>query len=320
MTDQAETLRAIMRARQQEHTGKVVMLPESRPRIMPRTLAITSGKGGVGKTNVVANLALALARHGQRIIILDADISLANLHLLFNLEPKFNLHHVLTGSKQLSEVVVSGPGGIRIIPAASGLEVLAALDDAGLDRVLTQFAQLQDVDLLLIDTAAGLDEAVMAFVLAADEVLVVTTPEAPAYMDAYHIIKAIHTRDACKPIGLVTNMCHTTQEGCETGEMLRMLANQFLGHPVKVWGQIPRDPEVPKAVRQRLPLLLTAPGAPAAQSIQRLAGYVLNLNVGPMHRSSVGDLLGRVKGWLQSSKLAGAREYAKIKVRDQGVA
>ncbi|KXK36021.1 MAG: Flagellum site-determining protein YlxH [Candidatus Hinthialibacteria bacterium OLB16] len=174
VTDQAQRLREMIESLHPE-APVVALRPEYRK---VRTIAVTSGKGGVGKSNIVANLAIALSRRGKKVLVVDADLSLANIHVLLGLQPHFNLSHVISGEKRLGEVMIEGPAGVKVIPASSGIAELAMLRERELEGLIHQFQGfLPEMDLILVDTAAGLADSVLSFVHAAREVLVVTTPE-----------------------------------------------------------------------------------------------------------------------------------------------
>jgi len=254
-----------------------------------RTLAVTSGKGGVGKTNVTANLALALAQRKQRVLILDADLGLANVDIMMGLLPKYNLMHVLRGDLSLEEIIVAGPLGVSVIASGSGIQELANLDDARRGRLLLSLASLKrSYDYLLIDTSAGLGKNVLGFVLAADETLVVTTPEPPAMLDAYSMIKVIIQENPQAQVRLVVNMVRDEAEGREVSDKMTVLAHRFLGAAISPLGYVTRDPRVSDAVREQTPLLMLYPTSPAARCVQSLAMKLTDGRVGPPQ----GDLKG----------------------------
>ncbi len=177
-------------------------------------MAIASGKGGVGKTNVVAGLAMALAQMGQRVVVLDADFGLANLDILLGLSPEYTLEHVLRGEKLMEEILLDGPFGIRIIPASSGIQELTRLDAAAEMRLVQGLQRISaGSDWLLIDTAAGIHDSVIKLLMAAQEVLLVTTPEPTALVDVYAMVKVVHLRDPHKPLWLLVNNAQSAGGG-----------------------------------------------------------------------------------------------------------
>jgi flagellar biosynthesis protein FlhG len=266
-----------------------------------KVIAVTSGKGGVGKTNLVCNLALALSQMGRRVVVFDADLSLANIDVLLGISPRYNLSHVIAGEKTLKEVLVTGPEGILIVPGGSGgVEELANLDERDLERLLESFEELDGkCDVLLIDTAAGINHIVLSFLLAADYVLVVTTPEPTAYTDAYAVIKILTQHVPDKPLAVAVNMARNSREAGEVIRLMLQICRTMLRVGFDNLGSIPQDLEVLQAVRDQRPLLLHSPYSPAAKSIRRLACSLLQTE-GRMSSSGglrefMTRLLGRVR-------------------------
>lgn len=274
MQDQAERLRQLV--------GRLnVPVPLERSaasRSNCRVIAVTSGKGGVGKTNVSVNFALALARQGKKVLLFDADMGLANVDVMLGVVPKFTLLNVLNGQKTLSEIIVEGPGGIRLVASGSGgVQELADLNDAQRGKFLEALLELQyEADIILIDTGAGLHRNVLAFALSAEEVVVVTTPEPTALMDAYGMIKILHREKRNPVISVVVNMAAHQIEADEAGKKLVLLSKRFLNFDVEYMGFVPRDQAMIKAVKEQKPVLLSVPISPAAISLNRLAELLLS--------------------------------------------
>jgi len=261
MTDQASKLRAMARAE----------VPVS-PLFSSRVMAITSGKGGVGKTNVVAGLAMSLAEMGQRVVVLDADFGLANIDILLGLSPTHTLEHVLRGEKLLEEILVDGPKGIKVIPASSGIQELTRLDAASELRLIQGLQRVAEgQDWLLIDTAAGIHDSVIKLLMAAQEVLLVTTPEPTSLVDAYAMVKVVHLRDPKKPLWLLVNNAQSETEAEETIEQLQAATQRFLGRELQVLGLVPSDPFLLQAVRQQRGVVDVFPEAPSAQAFRTIA-------------------------------------------------
>ena len=259
MNDQANRLRALAQ-------------PQEPTLFHSRVMAIASGKGGVGKTNVVAGLALALAQMGQRVVVLDADFGLANLDILLGLSPEFTLEHVLRGDKVMEEILLDGPFGIRIIPASSGVQELTRLNTAAELRLVQGLQRVSDTcDWLLIDTAAGIHDSVIKLLMAAQEVLLVTTPEPTALVDAYAMVKVVHLRDSQKPLWLLVNNAQTHEEAEETIEQLQAATQRFLNRELNILGMLPADPFILQAVRQQRGVLELFPQAPVALALQAAA-------------------------------------------------
>lgn len=261
MTDQASKLRALARAE----------IPEN-ALFHSRVMAITSGKGGVGKTNVVAGLAMSLAEMGQRVVVLDADFGLANIDILLGLAPTHTLEHVLRGEKMLEEILVEGPKGIKVIPASSGIQEMTHLDAASELRLVQGLQRVSESqDWLLIDTAAGIHDSVLKLLMAAQEILLVTTPEPTSLVDAYAMVKVMHLRDPKKPIWLLINNAQSETEAEETIEQLQAATQRFLGRELQVLGMIPADPHMLQAVRQQRGVVEAFPRSPSAQAFRALA-------------------------------------------------
>ena len=261
MTDQANRLRALARSQ-----------PSASTLFGSRVMAIASGKGGVGKTNVVAGLAMTLAQLGQRVVVLDADFGLANLDILLGLAPQYTLEHVLRGEKLMEEILMDGPFGIRIIPASSGIQELTRLDAAAELRLVQGLQRVsQAIDWLLIDTAAGIHDSVIKLLMAAQEVLLITTPEPTALVDAYAMVKVIHLRDKHKPLWLLINNAQGEEEAEETIEQLQAAIRRFLDREINVLGMVPSDPFMLQAVRQQRCVVDLYPKAPATQALARAA-------------------------------------------------
>ena len=259
MLDQAERLREL--ARSGRRRGRVV--------------AVTSGKGGVGKTNLAVNLAVASAAAGRRTTLLDLDLGLANVDILMNLSPRYTLAHVLAGGRSLADIVTSGPGGVRVVPGASGVPRLADLDQNGREDLLRELGELEEgADLLVLDTGAGISRNVVAFAAAADEVVVVTTPEPTSVLDAFATIKVLSREEALGRVRLVVNQCATRAEAEAVSRRVAGACRQFLGLSVDRMGYVISDYHVGQAVRMRRPLVLAYPDAPASRCIRTLAGLL----------------------------------------------
>ena len=243
----------------------------SPPAYRNRVIAIASGKGGVGKTNIAVNLGISLARRGLRVALLDADLGTANVDILLGLHPRYHLQHVITGQKSLAEIIVKGPFGLQVIPGASGLPDLADLPEAQRETLLRALMVLDGaVDLLLIDTSAGIGRHVVQFILAAGEVVIVTTPEATAIADAYALIKVLANYQWSVSTKLVINNVRQRGEGEATARKLAAVAQQFLGRQLEMIGALPYDKSVIEAVRRQSPLQQNYPRSPAAIAINRL--------------------------------------------------
>ncbi|MBF0500778.1 MAG: MinD/ParA family protein [Candidatus Riflebacteria bacterium] len=256
-------------------------LEARRPRIpgrkIARTITVTSGKGGVGKTNFVANLAICLGQAGRRVIILDADLGLANIDVVFGIRPKRTLSDVINGAFTINEILIPGPCGINIIAGGSGLADMTHLKPEQTTRLFDQLRFLEDrADFLLIDTGAGISQNVISFCLAADSIIVVTTPEPTALADAYGIIKVISQSRPEADVSVLVNRAEHEEEARFIHERLRNVAWEFLQFSVKELGYLPQDRQMYLAVRQQTPLMLFSPMSPAAVRLRDIVVTAFN--------------------------------------------
>ncbi|HEX7077689.1 MAG TPA: MinD/ParA family protein [Candidatus Eisenbacteria bacterium] len=275
-TPRAKKRRAPRKPRGQATRPAAIAPPGSRPR--RRIVAVTSGKGGVGKTNIVTNLAIALSRQGIRVLVVDGDFGLANVDLLLGIAPQFDLQDVILGNRKVSDIVLDGPDGIRILPASSGVEELANLDEYRTEVLIRSLAELEgEVDIILIDCPSGIGRNAVALAQVADPILVVTTPEPTAFSDAYAMIKVLCRRSIkCVP-ALVVNEADSEEEAAAVAKRVRAVAKRFLNLDVEYWGAILADESVPKSVLRQEPFLSTYPYSPAASCVYQLARRVLGM-------------------------------------------
>jgi flagellar biosynthesis protein FlhG len=244
---------------------------------VPKVISITSGKGGVGKTNIVANLGYTMTRLGKKVLIFDADMGLGNLDVLLGLTPQFNLSHVIRGEKQLSEIVISGPGGMQILPAASGIQDLTALTQKERQMVFGQLeAFIYDYDMMLIDTAAGISTNVLYFNINSDEILVVATPEPTSITDAYAMMKVLSVKYGAVHFKLVVNLAATSTEAEDVFRQLSLVANRFLNISIDYYGSVVFDEAVKKGVRQQKAVTEIAPLAKSSRDLEKLARKIIN--------------------------------------------
>ncbi len=240
-----------------------------------QVVAVTGGKGGVGKTNVSVNLAIGLAELGRRVVLLDADLGLANVDILLGISAKRTLEDVLKGECSLADVMVPGPKGIRIVPAASGTQYmvqLSAMEHGGLINAFNEFAD--QVDVLVIDTAAGISDTVVSFVRAAQETLVVVCNEPTSITDAYAMIKMLHQKYHMQRFHVVANMVRSTQEAQELYQKLIKVTDRFLDVALIYAGGIPFDENLRKAVQRQKAICELFPRSSASQAFYALAKKV----------------------------------------------
>jgi flagellar biosynthesis protein FlhG len=242
-----------------------------------RTIAITSGKGGVGKTSIAVSLSIALAQGGRtKVTLLDADLGLANINVIMGIIPQFNLYHVIKGKKKLKDIVIEVPEGIRIIAGASGFHQLANLDIKQRKEFIDEFATLEGDDYMIIDTGAGVSQNVLSFVIAADEVIVITTPEPTAITDAYGIIKSIASQTNEKTIRLIVNRVDSVSEGKRVAQRIISIASQFLNIKIESLGFIFDDDAVSKAVRAQKPFIVSYPKSKSSVCVSMIADKIAN--------------------------------------------
>ncbi len=300
MVDQADRLRQISRERGEKIDGASFAGSGS------RVVAVSSGKGGVGKTNLVVNLALTLARWDYRVVIIDADLGMANVDVLVNAFPRHTLEDVLEGDMDVRDIILEGPANVKIVPGGSGMFSLANLDQARRSSLVERLQVLEEEgDILFIDTAAGLSRNVISFVASADEAIIVTTPEPTALTDAYGMIKVLREKGIKKKVHLVVNFASDLSQGEEVYRRMNKVVGKYLsGLEVNFLGPINRDPLVTRSVQDCEPLVLSHPQAPAAQSIQRIAqrfvyaGEGTAGETGESSRRGVGGFLKRLQGFL----------------------
>ncbi len=237
----------------------------------------TAGKGGVGKSVVSVNLAVALAQQNKRVMLLDADLGLANVDIMLGLHTKYNLSHVIQGSCRLRDVIVEGPSGIQVIPAASGTEFMTQLSAAEHAGIIDAFNELTDeLDYLIIDTAAGISDTVLSFARSSQELIVVVCDEPTSLTDAYALIKVMNTRYDWTHFHILANMIRDTKDGRELFNKLFVVAEQFLDVHLNYLGLIPFDDHIHKAAKKQKPVLMAYPESSAAVSFRELAINVDN--------------------------------------------
>ncbi len=240
-----------------------------------RVIAITSGKGGVGKTNIVGNLAIALAKNNNKVLVLDADLGLANIDIIYGIHPEYNIGHILSGEKELADVIVSAYPGVDVMPSVSGESAITKLTEGQKLNLLAEFETLDGIyDILLVDTAAGISDNVIYFNLAAEECIVVATGEPTSITDAYGIIKVMSGRGV-KRFKLLVNMVKTKQEAKTVYLTLSQAADRFLnGVVIEFINYIPYDEKLKDAVIHRKPVIELHPDAMSVKGIVEVAGLI----------------------------------------------
>ncbi|WP_020565697.1 MinD/ParA family protein [Methylosarcina fibrata] len=237
-----------------------------------RVIAVASGKGGVGKTTVSVNVAVALARMGLRVALLDADMGLANVDILLGIYPKFNLAHVLSGERTLDEIMLDGPCGLKVIPGASGIQKMSELSTIEQAALIRAFSEIdQEMDILIVDTAAGISASVINFVRACQEIKVVICDEPTSLTDAYAFIKLLYKDYGIWEFDVIANMVPTIRQGKKLFEKLRKVTDYYLDVNLQFAGAVPYDLNLRKSVQQQSPVVLEYPESEVSLAIQAIA-------------------------------------------------
>jgi flagellar biosynthesis protein FlhG len=278
MADQAQNLRELVKKRQEV-----------------RVFSITSGKGGVGKTSVAVNLAIALSRLGVRVLVVDADFGLANVDVMLGATSKFDISYFLRGEKTLQEIIQMGTEGVRFISGGSGVYDLLNISEEQLAEVLARIVKLDTpVDFIIIDTGAGINDNIINMVLASSETIVVTTPEPTAILDAYALVKTIIRRDGSHPIHVLINKCETRKEAQRVQDGFIEVVGRHLGKSISPLGLITYSHEVSLSIKRQVPIMVSSPVGATAKEIEQIARSVLDL---PRAKPS-GNILSKVFGRL----------------------
>ncbi len=253
-----------------------------------RVVSVSSGKGGVGKTAVVANIGVSLAKRGSKVLILDADLGLANIDVVFGLTPPYNLNHFFSGEKDLGSIMVQGPHGVRILPAGSGLQSFIHLDSELKLKLLDGLDSLDiEFDFVLIDTEAGISENVTYFSTAAQEILLVTTPDPTAITDVYALMKLLFTRYHEKHFNLVVNMVKDEDEALEVYRKLSIVANRYLDISIDYFGSIPFNRLMAESIRKQQVMVEFYPQSDTSQAFASLAGHISSIAAARSPKGSV---------------------------------
>lgn len=261
----------------------------------PRVICISSGKGGVGKSNFTINLAMAIQRRGKKVIVIDADIGLANIEILLGALPKNSLMDVISNHLNIEDVIMHITENVGIISGGSGLNAGSELTGYDLNRLLTEIFRLRNfADYILIDTGAGISRPVVSFIEAANELIVVTTPEPTSIADAYALIKTLSVQKSEKKLGIVVNKVWNTKEGEASFSKISSVAKKFLDKELNYMGSIPLDDNVSKAVRSQKPFYLSYPKTKATMNVDLIAAKIMQLEIEKEKRFS--SFVERLKG------------------------
>ena len=264
-----------------------------------QVIAVASGKGGVGKTNVSANLALSLVESGKEVLLMDADLGLANVDLLLGLHAEHNLSHVINGERTLEEVIIEGPMGLKIIPAASGTQMMSELSQEQHAGIIRAFSELSlPIDVLVVDTAAGISDSVISFTKASHEVIVVVCNEPTSLTDAYALIKVLSEEHEVQRFNILANMVRTPKEGLNLFAKLSRVTDHYLDVTLDYLGAIPFDEYLVKSVKKQLAVTQAYPQSPSALAFRKMARKV---NSWPLPQQASGHLEFFVERLIQYS-------------------
>lgn len=275
--DQASGLRQMVRKKARDMRDGIKLSKFGAGQSFPRVISVTSGKGGVGKTNIVGNLAIAFKMLGKRVLILDGDLGLANIDIIFGLNPAYNIKHVISGEKDLADVIVNGPSGIRIIPAGSGLHELVHLSQGEKLNLLNEFDRLDEAfDIFLIDTGAGISSNIMYFNMASEERIVVVTSEPTSITDAYALMKVLFKKYGTNTFKLLVNMVESTRDAKSVFLNLSNAVEHFLSDiSLEYLGFVPKDENVARAVKQQRAVIECYPESASSKEFHELACRLL---------------------------------------------
>lgn len=287
MMDQANRLRSMVTQRDihqlQNHMSRDIKI-----------FTVASGKGGVGKTNVVVNMAIALQKKGERVLILDADLGLANVDVVLGIYPRITLHDVLFRNKRLQDAVIRGPGGIRIIPGGSGILEMTKIDGDRQRNLAEQFKEIEDIDVLLIDTGAGISMSQLSFITFSQEVILITTPEPTAITDVYSVMKIISELGIKRKVRLIVNRVSSEKMAELTYEKLRKTAGNFLDIDLEYLGYVVDDVRVANSVMRQVPFMLQYPNCLASRSIERISDRIMGETVQGMKIKTMSEVYNRL--------------------------
>ncbi len=290
MSDQAHKIQEIAHGELPDYVAG-----SSRENRKTKIYSVVSGKGGVGKSNVAINLGISMTRFGHRVLLIDADMGLANLDLLLGLTPNYNLMHLLTGKKLLEEVMITGPSGIKLIPSNSNGRIEKEVSQQNIKEIMGFIRENPDVpDTVFIDTGGGITDNILDFLLDSDEVILITTPEPTSIMDSYGIIKSLSNEKDRVKIKLIVNMAEDSSDALHVFETMGLITRQFFNVEIENLGWISYDHNVARAVRQQQPFVLLYPASRASKCVSRIAMQLADYDVDFITERGVRRLINRL--------------------------
>ncbi|MDD2619647.1 MAG: MinD/ParA family protein [Syntrophomonadaceae bacterium] len=300
MRDQADKLREMA-----HNVKKQIEAEISRELKKSRVVVISSGKGGVGKSTLALNIAINLCIKGKKVILMDADMGLANLDVMLGLVTKYNLYHMIQEKKTLKDITISGPEGLKIIPGGSGISELANLNEDQLKRILVELRKLDgEYDYMIIDTGAGISKSVIAFLMAADDVIVITTPEPTSITDAYSIVKSVTKNSFVGNMYMVVNRVNDNSEGILVAEKFKLVCEKFLNCTIKPLGHIVNEPLIGEGIRRQQAFVQIFPKSPAARNIDLITSNLIENNSNNLHgldlkRGGIKNFIEKIAGFIK---------------------
>ncbi len=274
-------------------TTKPKQVQAGKGRLLPEIITVTSGKGGVGKTNMAVNLGILLSQRKQRVLIMDADLHLGKLDIILGITPRYTLADLIDGSRTMTEILLHHPSGIDILPATSGELNLLEADNQMLKTLADSFASIQDrYDYLIVDTGAGVSPTVLTMVLGADKVILIITPEPASISDVYAMVKVVRSKSPELPLILMPNRVKTVEDGLELHKKFNLVTQKFLKTSVYYGGAVVEDAAIRQAVIRQRPFILEFPNSQASRNLQMVAHRLLRLQPQQFeHRSNLFDRL-----------------------------
>lgn len=287
MLDQAERLRQL--AVKDKESRKDIELKTSKPRI----ITVTSGKGGVGKSNFVVNTAISLQKRGKKVLIFDADMGMGNDDVLMGFLPRYNVFDVIVGNKSIDEVIIEGPHGVKLLPGGTGVARIEEVEEKKREAFIEKLSSLSNLDYIIMDTGAGINRTVLAFIACCEELIVITTPEPTSLTDAYSLIKAVSHFNLKNSAKVVVNRIIDAREGESTFSKFNSAAKKFLNIDLQYLGSISDDKKLVQAVRKQEPFVISYPSSSVAKDVNNIADRIIGLEVNKKE-GSVQDLFRKI--------------------------